>query len=908
MTNENNRRRNQVSRQSWKPSRTLRLLKGIWTGAYSVLKIVLGALATVFVIAAVCVFAFVGILAAYLENDIISSAGFELENYELNQTSFVYYIDSDGDIQVLQKLYADINREWVSFEDLPEDLIHATVAIEDKRFFEHQGVDWFTTVKACVNMFLGGDSQFGGSSITQQLIKNLTTEDSVTVQRKVMEIFRATKFEKQYDKSVVLEWYLNTIYLGNRCYGVKSAAAKYFGKELENLTVAEFASLISITNNPSIFDPYGNTFKYKGEEMTGQERNRARQVNVLKEMCNQGWISREKYEEAIAQEMVFKSGIAPEDKMAECTHEGCGYRGTVGTFSASGKDLFCPKCGFKVQVDEDASQYYYSWFVDTVLEDVAQAMAEQNGVEWNDETKKNYIKLISQGGYHIYTTFDMEAQQAVDKIYTNLEEIPEDRSVQQLQSSMVIIDNRTGDIIAMAGGVGEKAYHDAYNRATDAKLQPGSSIKPLTVFAPAIELGIMNPASLVYDLPLYYDEDRPFPRNDTRDYVYTYSMLQGLVYSINAISVNVLDQIGTSYSYDFAKNSFRLDYLTDHYVSETTGKVLTDVGYAPLGLGAPTIGVTVRQMAAAYATFANNGVYREARTFTKVYDSEGNLVLDNTKDRDMEQILALKTCEYLSYVLQTGVDPGPGASGGLAAYIEGQAVAGKTGTTNDSKDRWFCGYSDYYTAAVWVGYDTPETINLMWNNTNPAGTLFKKVLSQIHEGKEKVPLYDKSNFVQVAICLDCGKLATSACDYDPRNMDSKIPRKTYAMVYEEDIPTDVCDCHEMVEFCKECDAVANEYCKLLAQVGKATIIKRSLCKMTQEMVDKLEAASEHGLYEAHTKDNYIYLVDEDGEDVPFKGIFGTINANNKLPYMIGTEHTEADWRYYLLTHPGYSGN
>ena len=249
-------RKRKVSRQNWKPNRFLSVLHGIWISVYSVLKIVLGALATVLVIGAVCMFIFVWTLGDYLEGEILPQAGVQLEGFDLNEPSYVYYVDSSGNIQVLQKLYAEVKREWASYEEIPENLINAAVSIEDHRFFEHQGVDWFTTLKACVNMFVGSGDQFGGSSITQQLIKNLMlmdddSADDVTVQRKVLEIFRAAEFERRYDKTVVMEWYLNKIYLGNRCEGVKAAAAKYFGKELEHLTAAECASLISITNNPS---------------------------------------------------------------------------------------------------------------------------------------------------------------------------------------------------------------------------------------------------------------------------------------------------------------------------------------------------------------------------------------------------------------------------------------------------------------------------------------------------------------------------------------------------------------------------------------------------------------------------------------------------------------------------------
>ena len=558
MANNQKKRKIRVFRQAWKPSAWLLLLKGVWTASYSILKIVLGAVATVVLIAGVCLLVFAGILGDYLENDILPNADAQLDTLLLDKTSYAYYIDSNGNIQTLQKLHADIKQEWVEYEDIPKDLVHAAVAIEDHRFFEHQGVDWFTTVKACANMFIGAKDEFGGSSITQQLIKNYFQADDVTVQRKVLEIFRATELEKRYDKTVIMEYYLNIIYLGQRCNGVKAAAATYFGKELEHLTTAECAAMISITNNPSLYNPYRETLDKAGK--TGMEQNKERRTNTLWRMRNLGYLEEEEYRKALDEEIVLKRGIDPEDKVADCPNEACAYHGKVGTFNKheDGK-YYCPECGGVTTIGENASQEVYSYFMDTVLEDVAQALAEKEGTEWNADTKRIYMERISRAGYHIYTTLDMNVQKQVDKIYTDLTQIPADKSLQQLQSAMVVIDNRTGNIVAMAGGVGEKDVHDGLNRATDSKLQPGSSMKPLAVYAPAFELGIMTPATVIKDMPLNYigddpDNLRPFPYNDDRKYTYSQTILKGIKSSINAISVNTLDTIGTGYSFDFAKN------------------------------------------------------------------------------------------------------------------------------------------------------------------------------------------------------------------------------------------------------------------------------------------------------------------------------------------------------------------
>ena len=901
MEHENNySRKRKVSRQSWNPGPWLTVLSGVWKGVYSVLKIALGALATVLFIVVVCAVIFIGVLADYLEGEIVPQAGIQLEGFDLNQNSYLYYVDSSGNIQELQKLYADAKSEWASWDEIPEDLVYAAVSIEDHRFFEHQGVDWFTTIKACVNMFIGSGDQFGGSSITQQLVKNIYLQnedesaDDVTVQRKVLEIFRATELEKRYDKSVIMEWYLNYIYLGNRIYGVKEAASYYFGKELEYLTTAECASLISITNNPSIFRLDGTKLiKYKGEEHTGYEWNMIRKENTLWLMRNYGYLTEEEYQEALVQELVLKNGIDLEDKAADCVE--CGYHDQVKTFTLGNDGVYyCPQCGVATSIGDDASQEVYSWFVETVLEDVAMEMAENSGLTWSKETRDTLMNLICRGGYHIYTTLDMDAQNAVDTIYQDLDQIPNTNSVQQLQSGIVVIDNVTGDIVALSGGVGNDKGFDDYNRATEAKLQPGSSIKPLSVYAPAFELGLISPASVGTDMPLYYSELsgsteenpllNPWPKNDNRKYNYRRSILSAVRSSVNAIAVNTLNTMGVDYSFNFAKEKFGLYNLVETY-THSNGTVSSDIDLAPLGMGAPTVGVTVRQMANAFATFANDGVWREARTWTKVYNNNGEVVLSN--DQESRAILTEKTINYMNYCLDEAVGSGTGA----AADISGQNVAGKTGTTSSNKDRWFCGFTGYYTAAVWCGYDTPETINL---GTNPAAQLFKKVLTPLHKGKTAIKLYDDSEFVKVAICLDSGKLATDACLNDCRES-----RVFYGDCYAEDIPTQTCDKHVNVTYCSSGTGAANIYCEYFAAAGQCTLSQKALVKLTVEEVEDIRLACKHGLASLYNSDLYIYLVNNYGSALSFHGMNGDANVGVDAPYIVCTEHTKEAWEAYL---------
>ena len=882
-------RRKSKPRQEWNPHWTLKLLYGIWSAALAVVKIAACAAVTVFLILIVCGFVFVGLLGDFLQNDILPDAQYSFDSAGLAQTSKVYYVDREGDIQVLQQIHTTEDRQWAYFDEIPEDLIHAAVAIEDKRFYEHQGVDWITTVKACANMFFGGDDKFGGSTITQQLIKNDTGDNAVTVRRKVMEIFKAQQWEKSYDKDVVMEWYLNTIYLGRGCYGVKSAAAEYFGKELRMLTTAECASLISITNNPSIFNPYSQSVYPYGEdkeEMNGAQRNRVRQINVLKEMCNQGWITKEEYDEAVAQEIVFKDGIDFQDKWAVCKNESCGYGGTVSTYVHEGNGYYCPQCSNAVPIVEDASQEVYSYFVDTVLEDVGADLAALSNIDWNtldSEAKANFMLKIQRGGYHIFSTLDMDVQNAVDAVYTDLSNIPNTRSQQQLQSGMVVVDNRSGDIVAMAGGVGKKTVHNGFNRATDAKLQTGSSQKPLSVYAPAFEVGAISPATVISDMPISY-EGGVYPKNDNRQYSYSRTILSGITSSVNAVAVNTLDEIGFDYSFAFAKDKFGLSTLVEEYTT-ASGDVKSDLGFSPLAMGALTVGATIRDMTAAYATFANDGIYREARTYTKVYDSEGNLVLDNVQDS--RQILSEKTVNYMNYCLNAAVNNGTGGE----AYIGGQNVAGKTGTTSSNKDRWFCGFTGHYTAAVWCGYDHPEVIKLTGNVNNPSAYLWKRVMEPIHRGLPKLSLYDGSDFRAYSVCLDSGLLATDACRVDARETD----RISTAYAYRGDGPSEYCDKHVMVDFCITGGGVATEYCSKFEDVK---IAKRGLVRLTEDEIEEIKRAGKHGLYASFLEDRYVYYISNGGKDMDWYGFSGKANPKTKAPYVMCPVHTKEAWEEY----------
>ena len=311
-----------------------------------------------------------------------------------------------------------------------------------------------------------------------------------------------------------------------------------------------------------------------------------------------------------------------------------------------------------------------------------------------------------------------------------------------------------------------------------------------------------------------------------------------------------------------------------------------------MGMGALTVGATIRDVSAAYATFANGGVRREARTYTKVYDSKGNVVLDNTQDS--VQILSDKTVNYMNYCLQNAVVSGTGT----AADLTGHDVAGKTGTTSSNRDRWFCGYTGYYTAAVWCGYKQPEEIRLTGNTQNPAARLWKKVMQPLHEGKSRVSLYSTSGMRGYSVCLDSGDLATAACEKDVRTYLLGRNRVNSAYAYSGDGPSDTCDRHVMVEFCSTGGGVATDYCYRFADVEYVKIDGRSLLKLTPSEVDKIKSAYTAGLSSDFRDDRYVYYVSEDGTPLNWHGFSGNANSGVSAPYVTCPVHTRQAWEDY----------
>jgi len=678
----------------------------------------------------------------WVESDMSTQTYLKLEDYILDETSVIYYQDREtGEWKELQKLYARENRIWTDSEKIPKMLEFACVSIEDKRFYEHDGVDWLRTIKACGMMFIGRSS-FGGSTINQQLVKNLTHENDVTVRRKLTEIYRALQLDVDYEKSEIMEMYLNTIYFGRGCYGVESASLKYFGKDVWDLTLAECASLIGITNNPSLYDPY-----------VFPEQNRKRQLTVLDQMLQQGYISQQEHDAAVAQEMVFTSASTG------------AYQNVNG---------------------------YYSYAVDQVLEDVIYAMMEQTGYSYDVA-----YDMVTSGGYAIYSTIDLDAQTKLEEVFENEENLPETESSQQLQGAAMIMDNETGDVVALVGGTGEKTGTLLWNRATDSLLQPGSVIKPLTVFAPALEMGIITPISVMDDTPLNFVDDGCWPRNSSGTYHGLVSMTTAMAESLNTVAVKLVEQMGEEYCMNFAQARFGIDTFV------TERDELTDLTLWGMGLGSLTDGIRLQSIAEAYTCFANQGEFREGRTFTEVRNRYGEVILEN--EQASHQAISEKNAWYLTHMMEATVTMPSGTA--TEAQLGDIAVAGKTGTTENDFDRWFAGYTPYYTCVVWNGYDTPESIVTTDGSGNPATALWTKVMSALHADLPAKQFEQPGYIVECSYCADSGMVVAEACQKDIRG-----DRTVTGLIALEDIPEETCTNHWLVDICGSSDHLANEYC------------------------------------------------------------------------------------------------
>ena len=609
---------------------------------------------------------------------------------------------------------------YLPYAEIPDDMIHVVVAIEDKRFFEHRGVDWYRTAAAGLNYVLGFSKRFGASTITQQLVKNLTGENEITVRRKLQEVFFARDLERNLDKTEILERYLNLLPLSDGCTGIAAGAEHFFGKPAAELSLTECATLAAITNNPSYYHPV------KYPDHTLQRRNL-----ILSEMRNQGYLSEEDYQSAVSQPL----GIVEKEKTA--------YTEPVR-----------------------------SWYLDMVVDDVVTDLAAEYKISRAAASQK-----VLAGGLRIDVAMDEEIQREVENYYRAAVRMPKNEKGESAQSALIVIDPKTGDILGVAGAVGEKKANRLQNFATQTKRAPGSVIKPLTVYGPALEMGVINWASVYDDVPVEFkgSSNRAWPRNASGVYRGLTTIPYAVAHSVNTVAVRVLQDLGAENAFRFAKDKFHLDSLLE-------GDSMSDTNPAALALGQLHYGVTLREITTAYTVFADGGVYHPYRSYYRVVDANGKVLLSR-EDR-AGQVMSEENAAIMTKLLQGVIQYGTSTAVTLDKICE---CAGKTGTTSEHNDRWFIGYTPELICGVWCGFEYPEPIK----GSNPCLAVWNTVMHRLvslREGNRRFSV--PGDLVRCSYCKDSGCTPCEFCSMDPRGNRSEI-----GWFVRGTEPTAVCDCH-----------------------------------------------------------------------------------------------------------------
>lgn len=654
-----------------------------------------------------------------------------------------------------QELYGGFRSKPQKYEEIPQNLIYAFVSIEDKRFFTHKGVDWKRTIGATLNYFLDFKDEFGGSTITQQLIKNVTEEDDYSLERKIQEILWALDLERKISKEEILENYLNIINLSNGCYGVGAASEYYFSKSISELTLNECAAIAAITNNPSYYDPARNP-----------ANNAARRRLILTEMYEQGYIGEEEYRSAYEEELM-------------------------------------------VSLDRNDERQVNMWYVDMVVNDVINDLISYKGY-----TRSMASMLIYTGGLKIYTAMDAKIQRIVEDYYKNVDNFYW-KDNDGPQSSMIIIDPYTGDILAVAGAVGEKKANRIQNFATETVRPAGSVIKPLSVYAPALDKNIINWASVYDDVPVNFGnynldaskgtivEPKAWPKNANGVYRGLTNINYAVEHSVNTVTVKVLEDLGLEESFTFLKSRLHLDSLIESKTLED-GRVISDCDYAALALGQFNYGVSLRDISAAYSIFANSGVYNDYRSYYKVTDAEGNIILEDRYKG--EAVIKEETAMIMTKMLQNVVESGTASGIKLKENID---CAGKTGTTQSNFDRWFIGYTPYFIGGVWYGYEYPKSLST--NSNGICIEIWNDIMTELHKkyinSGESKEFICSDEIIEFEYCADSGKIATAACKKDARG-----DRREFGYFVRGSEPTEDCDCHVLVRYDNAEGGVASSDC------------------------------------------------------------------------------------------------
>ena len=684
------------AKKSGKPAGTVRqfLQKKPVRIARRVLASVMKCILTIFLIGTITASIVGCVMVVYVVANIDSSVPIDLDELKFDESSIVYAKNAAGEWEEIQRVEG-ANSVWTDLSDIPLNMQNAVIAIEDKRFRDHYGVDWMRTISAAVNQVFHFRSTYGGSTITQQLIKNITQDDDVKISRKVREIFRAIDLEKNASKDQILEAYLNILPLSGNITGVGAAANYYFGKDVQDLTLAECALIAGVTQNPSRYNPYLHPDNIK-----------QRQKVVLQEMYRNGFITEDEYIQAYNEELVFRSNMR------------------------------------RVDVQD--------YYADKLTEDVINALMENYGYTYELAEQMYYY-----GGLEIYSCENEELQDRVSTIFENDANYPDHHSgdKEDPQAAIAIIDYQ-GRLVATVGGRGEKTANRVLNRSTTSVRQPGSAMKPIAVYAPAIDLNLITYSTVMDDHPMTMDDGSTWPRNFDNYYNGNVTMESAVKWSLNTIPAKLIMELTPERSFDFLTNNLHMTTLVRS--KEVNGQILTDI-IPSLALGGVTDGVKCIEMAAAYQVFGNGGYYNQPYTFERV--ERGNEVILQNSPSNIHA-LDENTAYVMNQLLQRVIDGGNGATG-RGYGVTGFTTFAKTGTTTDQKDVYYVGGTPYYVGACWFGYDNNDEIRN--SDTTYARRLWQKAMNALHEGLGAKEFEKPDTTVKALFCQTTGLLANTGC-------------------------------------------------------------------------------------------------------------------------------------------------
>ncbi len=680
----------------------------------------------------------------FISRNIDYSADEELFSAAKNTsvTHFYANAESGGEyipVEIETTAFGKEKKVWYSYDDVSDYLKAGFIAAEDREFYSHKGVNFRRTLSAFFNYVFKRGERFGASTITQQVVKNISGDNEVSAKRKINEIFRAMKIEKNHTKEVILELYMNIAPMSENIAGVGFASDRYFGKEPSELTLAEAAAIVGITNSPVRYDP-----------RTSPERCTERRNVVLRAMFDMGFISKEELEEAVNSELVLT------EKKSE------------------GKSS--------------------SWFVETALSDVIKDLAGKYKIS----EAAARLKLM-KGGYNIYTTENPAVQAALEEVFEDVENLPKELS-SGLNMSMCICNSKTGDLVGIIGSAGEKSGNRILNLA-QVPHPPGSVLKPLALYAPLLDQKRINWASVFDDVPVEFYENgedyTAYPKNSPAVYDGLTTVKDALRVSKNTVAVRLYEMLGAREVFDSLKNNFGFDTLVES--AQGASGTVSDLGSSPLALGQLSYGVDLRKLTEAYTVFPREGLHSRGRAYLFVSDKDGKTVLENRESA--KRIFVPSAARIMNQLLMNVVANGTAKSITLKDTVD---TAGKTGTTSDSRDKLFVGYTPYYTAGIWCGYPS--------SNTSVSGIspthleIWDKVMNKVHESIDCEEHFSTAGLVKRSYCKDSGALPDAACALDPRG--GRIEEGWFT---PDNLPEEYCTRHVICKYNTETEKIVPDW-------------------------------------------------------------------------------------------------